>query len=477
MRRRVAFCSASAVLGSVIPTAPAHAHGVQGRADTPVPISVFFYAAAGVIVLSFAALALGWAKPRWSSLAWRPAPGPFQRVLSAPVVWTGRVLVLAATVFVIAAAAFGSTTLNNNIAPLTIFVVWWVGLVPLSVVFGNVWREVNPWSTVARWLGAQPRAAKPYPAGWGLWPAALLMLGVAWCELVYPTASSPRLIAAIGVGYSIFTVAGMRRYGTDAWLDRAEVFSVYTGLMAKLSPWEVREQSGRRVLGWRAPLIGVTRVEQQSGLVAFVVALLAAVSFDGLSGTDFWAARDVAATERIIETGLDPFWSGIVVATLGLLLVFAFAYAAFLVASTVAAGFTSDGERDSAGGLAETFAHSLVPIAVGYSVAHYFTLFVFQAQDLIRLASDPFGTGTDWFGTTAHTINFNLVTPNLIWAVQVAAIVGAHVLALVLAHDRALQLSGHSRTAVRSQYPMLALMVLLTVSGLWFLSEGMNDAT
>jgi hypothetical protein len=118
-----------------------------------------------------------------------------------------------------------------------------------------------------------------------------------------------------------------------------------------------------------------------------------------------------------------------------------------------------------------------VPIAVGYSVAHYFTLFVFQSQDLIRLASDPFGTGADWFGTAAHTIDFNLVSPNAIWAVQVAAIVGAHVLALTLAHDRALQLARHSRAAVRSQYPMLALMVVLTVSGLWFLSEGMNDAT
>lgn len=474
MTRRLALTSVIAVVASWLVTASAHAHGVQGRADTPVPISVFFYAAAGVVIVSFGALAIGWSKPRWSSLPWRPAPAPFQVVLSPAVVWTARVLVLAATGFVIAAAAFGSTTLNNNIAPLTIFVVWWVGLVPLSVLFGNVWREVNPWATVARWIGARPRASSPYPPAWGLWPAALLMLGVAWCELVYPTAASPRLIAAIAIGYSAFTVAGMRRYGTDAWLDRAEVFSVYTGLMAKLSPWEVREHEGRRVLGWRAPLIGVTRVEPQPGLVAFVVALLAAVSFDGLSGTEFWAARDVAATERIIETGLDPFWAGIVTATLGLLLVYVIALVAFLIASSVAAGFVRD---DKTSGIAEAFAHSLVPIAVGYSVAHYFTLFVFQSQDLIRLASDPFGAGADWFGTTAHTIDFNLVTPNVIWAVQVAAIVGAHVLALVLAHDRALQLSGHSRTAVRSQYPMLALMVVLTVSGLWFLSEGMNDAT
>ena len=470
---RLGSSIAGAVLASLFTASPALAHGVQGRADTPVPISVFFYAAAGVVIVSFAALAVGWSRPRWDFVGWRPAPRALQVVTSGPVVATLRAFVLAAMLFVLAAAAFGSTILNQNIAPLTIFVVWWVGLVPLSLLFGNVWREINPWATITRALRAERRSARPYPQSWGLWPAALLMLGVAWCELVYPTAANPRLIAAICVGYSILTVAGMLRYGVDDWLDRAEVFSVYTGMIARLSPWELRRDGEDRRLGVRPPLIGVTRIEPQPGLVAFVVALIAAVSFDGLSGTDFWAARDVAATERVIELGIEPFWAGIVVATIGLLLIFALAFAAFAIAAGVAAGVA----HRARGGLAEAFAHSLVPIAVGYSVAHYFTLFVFQSQDLIRLVSDPFGTGADWFGTAGHAIDFNLVTPNLIWAVQVAAIVGAHVLALVLAHDRALQLAGHSRSAVRSQYPMLALMVVLTVSGLWFLSEGMNEAT
>ena len=126
------------------------------------------------------------------------------------------------------------------------------------------------------------------------------------------------------------------------------------------------------------------------------------------------------------------------------------------------------------GRVAQTFAHSLIPIAVGYHVAHYFTQYVFQSQDLVRLASDPFGRGSDLFGTAGSRIDFNVVSPNAIWAVQLAAIVGAHVIGLVLAHDRALQLAPRARHAVRSQYPMLALIVLLTVNGLWFPSEGMG---
>ena len=122
---------------------------------------------------------------------------------------------------------------------------------------------------------------------------------------------------------------------------------------------------------------------------------------------------------------------------------------------------------------ASAFVHALIPIALAYFVAHYFTLFVFQAQDLIRQISDPFGTGADWFGTADHQIDFTLVSANLIWAVQVGAIVIGHVVGLALAHDRALQLAPSHSLALRSQYPMLLLMVLLTVSGLWSLSEGM----
>jgi hypothetical protein len=152
----------------------------------------------------------------------------------------------------------------------------------------------------------------------------------------------------------------------------------------------------------------------------------------------------------------------------GLVVITAFETASW--ASARAAGWPN---LTSIGRIATAFAHTLIPIALAYFVAHYFTLFVFQAQDLIRLVSDPFGRGWDLFGTADHKIDFQLVSANVIWAVQVTAIVVGHVVALALAHDRALQLARNHRDAVRSQWPMLILMVLLTVAGLWSLSEGM----
>lgn len=476
----VAGVAAALVLAA---PAPAYAHGVQGRAETPVPLGVFFVTAGVVVVVSFLGLAVGWSRPRFAEVPWRAAPERLSRLVLHPALTAVlRVLVLAGLVAVLATAAFGSELLNRNFAPLTVFVVWWVGLVPLSLLFGDVWRQVNPWATLARAVPARLRGRSAYPPGLGLWPAAFLMAVWAWLELVYPTAASPRLLAGLVVAYSVLTVAAMCRYGIDQWLDHGETFAVFTRFVSTVSAAEVRDTPAGRRLGFRPPVVAATRIAAQPGLVAFVSVLIGTVTFDGLSGTALWAARDVAATERVITLGVEPFTAGLVIATIGLLIMIGLAAGAFEAASWAAdraAGLSRSLRR---GRVADALAPSLIPIAVGYAIAHYFTLFVFQSQDLVRLASDPFGTGADWFGTAGHAIDFTVVSPNTIWAVQVGAIVIAHVLGLVLAHDRTLELTprhaaGRSAVyAARSQTPMLMLMVVLTVGGLYFLSEGMNDA-
>ena len=134
------------------------------------------------------------------------------------------------------------------------------------------------------------------------------------------------------------------------------------------------------------------------------------------------------------------------------------------------AGMGSIGGRHGSGQLARRFAHSLVPIAAGYAVAHYFSLLVFEGQLTWILASNPFAQdGVDLFGTYRNEIDLRLVAPRVIAAVQVGAIVLGHVLGVVLAHDRAVRLAGTQRAARRSQYPLLAVMVGLTVGGLGLL--------
>jgi hypothetical protein len=449
------------------------AHGVQGRAETPIPVEAFFWVAGAVVVVSFLGLALGWSTARLTDTRWWPAAPRLNRAVLHPVtIAVGRGVVLFCFLFVLVAAAFGSTRLGSNIAPLILFVVWWVGLVPVSVVFGNVWRELNPWGTLARLARIPATRERELPHWMGVWPAALLLVAWAWLELVYPAPAEPRLMAVLIAVYTAGTLAAMHRYGIERWLDSGELFTVYTGTMATLSPVEVRE--GR--LGFRPPIVGVTRIPWAPARVAFVAALIGTVTFDGLSGSDFWATRDVTAAERLIERGIDDFTAGIIVATIGLLVTLAVIVGLYELTSHISARLAGWTRLRESARTAAAFAHSLIPIALAYFVAHYLTLFVFQSQDLIRLISDPFGTGADWFGTADHQIDFQLVSANFIWAVQVGAIVIGHVLGLALAHDRALELAPDSRLALRSQYPMLALMVFLTVCGLWSLSEGMATA-
>lgn len=472
---RTAPIAGGLIVAALLAPGAAVAHGVQGRAETPIPIEAFFWAAALVLVVSFVGLAVGWSSPRLEGTRLRRAPRPVEAAALSPVtVWALRLLVLAGFLLVAAVAAVGSTSLGSNLAPLVVFVVWWVGLVPLSVVFGNVWREVNPWSTVAR-IGRFPdtRPERPVPSWVGVWPAAAVLLAFGWFELVYPTPAEPRLLAVLIAVYTVATLAGMWRFGRETWVDHGEAFSVYTRLLALLSPVELREEGGVRRLYVRAPFVSVTRIRTQPGIVAVVAVLIATVTYDGLSATAFWARRDVAASERLIDVGLSDFQAGVLIGSFGLLGSLSVFSLGYELCSAVS-GRVARWRHTSVGRVAVAFAHSLVPIAFAYFVAHYLTLFVFQSQDLVRLASDPFGSGADLFGTANRQIDFQLVSAEAIWAVQVAAIVIGHVLGLAFAHDRALQLGRTHREALTSQGPFLVLMVALTVAGLWSLSAGMG---
>jgi len=124
--------------------------------------------------------------------------------------------------------------------------------------------------------------------------------------------------------------------------------------------------------------------------------------------------------------------------------------------------------------LSRSFAHTLIPIAAAYLVAHYFSLLAYDGQDLWRLASDPLGDGSDLFGGAGRSIDYSVVSATGIWYVQTFALVLGHVAALVLAHERALVVYGSAQAAVRSQIVMLVVMVLFTVLGLWLLSAALD---
>jgi len=196
--------------------------------------------------------------------------------------------------------------------------------------------------------------------------------------------------------------------------------------------------------------------------------MIGTVSFDGFTSKRTWNSRSPDIAQFFTDRGLTPEHSLELTFLLGMLamvlFVSAFYWLGILGAKSVGGGF-------SAQRLGREFIHSLVPIAMAYVGAHYFTLLLYQGQAIVYLASDPLGDGSDIFGTAGHQVKYGLIGSNVEWYVKVAMIVCGHVAALILAHDRALALYRDARQAVRSQYWMLGVMLGFTLLAVWLVSK------
>ncbi len=397
----------------------------------------------------------------------------------------GGALPLSLASFLVMLALIGTGLLGTpdplaNPLPLTIWTLWWVGLTILHLIFGNLWAVLNPWRGLYALLGRLPGLdrwiAEPplrYPDWLGYWPAVLQFLGFAWFELVYTTPQDPPTLArAVGL-YFLANLAGMLVFGGRTWLCWAEAFSVYFRIVSWMSPLNGRpaaasgrEDAGRLQL--TLPGLGLLRVAPLplSG-VAFVILMLSTVSFDGLSLTFRWLGA----------IGINPLEfpgrSAVLLPnTLGLLATFG-----ALLGCSLGVVWLGHRLAGRPSGLAEAFggyALSVVPIAFGYHLAHYLTIFMVDAQYAAIAFNDPFGQGWNLLGlrgahvTASFLMDFHTV--RLIWQSQIAIIVIAHVVAVALAHAIALRQIGGRGRAVVSQIPMTVLMICYTLFGLWLLS-------
>jgi hypothetical protein len=470
VRRRIAAIGALAVAGALALPASALAHGLVGKQDLPIPRWLFAWAAAVVLVVSFVALAVLWPTPRLE----RAREEPLWRAPVALEVLCGALGVAGFAVTVWAGFA-GTQTATANLAPTVVYVLFWVAIPFLTLLFGDVFAAFNPWRAVARgaaWLAARVRGAGeapaplPYPTWLGRWPAALGILLFAWVELVYVDRDDPSKLAIMALLYAAVQLVGMSLYGIEQWSRNADAFGVYFGLFSMLSPLHWRD----RMVYLRPPLSGAPRLAAGAGSVAMLCVMIGTVSFDGLSQGALWTGTDGIAPhlqQRFINLGFSGEGALEIAFTIGLLVMVG------LVAGLYALGVL--GMRSIGGGhdateLARRFVHSLIPIALAYVVAHYFSLLIYQGQATAYLVSDPLGDGSNLFGTSSATIDYNLVGANGVWYVQVFALVLGHASGLTLAHDRALTVYSRARDATRSQYWMLAVMVGFTCLGLWLLS-------
>lgn len=433
------------------------AHGLGGRSDLPVPLWLALYGGAAAVVVSFAALGAFWREPRLEGAAQgRPLPSRLSSIADSRTARTVlRGMGVLFWLITLVTAGFGASSEAFNPAPTFLYVWFWVGLVPASLLLGPIWKVMNPLRAISRLLSRFTAGDEGdegdarYPSRLGYWPAAVGLAAFVWIELVHPDAADPKIVLGFVGIYSMVQLAGANIFGMR-WYDRGDAFEVYSSLIASLSPLGRRDDG---TIGLRNPFAGLAAVRPEPGLIAVVAVLLGSTAFDGLTRTRFWidlSGSSTGVTYLLIGTAGLAASIGLIVAT----------YRGAIAASEHLTR-SRTGEHDLAG----SFIHSLIPIALGYTIAHYFSLLVFQGQAGYILASDPFRTGVDLFGTRDWAIDYLAVSTSAIALVQVGAIVLGHIAGVVAAHDRALvRFRGRDRTT--SQYPLLAIMVTYTVGGI-----------
>ena len=490
-------------------------HGFGERYDLPVPLWLWVTGAGATIVLSFVIVGV-FSRNHGATTAYSRVNllevsllRSFAHRVPLAIVRAVAVILLIATVL---AGFVGDPDPLRNLAPVMVWVVWWVGVAFVCALIGDLWALVNPFRTLfcwAEWIferltaGDQLSLARPYPHALAMWPAVMGLLIFFWAELIWSGGSVPRNLAIAILIYAVVTWGGMFVYGRDVWLQNGDTFSVVFGILARFAPLELRVVDntavgstcaspachhktlecvngyhclvkvapGQRQWNLRPPALGLLNDQRVTfSMMVLVIVLLATVTFDGLLETPLWThILDRTLSDEIRWVGS----AALVLFSAGFLFV-------YLFFSALMCRFAQRyGEKNGAGHLnstldvASVFVLTLVPIAIAYHLAHYLSYLLITGQYFIPRVSDPFGYGWDLFGTADYKIDIGQLSARVAWYLAVTFVVLGHVFAVYVAHVVARRTFGGGRAALLSQVPMVVLMVLYTMVSLWILAQPM----
>lgn len=368
----------------------------------------------------------------------------------------------------LAAGLRGSRDPLSNPLPLTIWTLLWVGLPLCQGLLGNLWAWLNPWYgpwRVASRLSGRQGKERRFPAWLGYWPAFILFFGFAWFELIYPAPDDPARLAVAAGLYWLFSFLAMLAFGYGEWSRRGEFLSVFLAMVARFSILQ-RDDDGSISLCWPGAKLLAIEPLPLSG-AAFLLLTLSSVSFDGLSKTFVWLGLNhinpLEYPGRTALTGING--TGLV----GMFLLLASLYVLAIVAGRLLAS-----SRDRPGFEGGLMVWSIVSIALAYHFSHNLTSLLVDGQYAIKAVSDPFALGWNLFGTANMHVSVGIVAGAehawTIWNFQAAAIIGGHVVAVLVAHGLAGKLHAAPSRATLGQLPLTLLMIAYTVFGLWLLS-------
>ena len=113
----------------------------------------------------------------------------------------------------------------------------------------------------------------------------------------------------------------------------------------------------------------------------------------------------------------------------------------------------------------------LLPVAIGYLIAHYIVTLLFDGQRIVIAVNDPLVGGVSLLPYPLSNMSqpWAFLPPSIIWTIQLAAVVGGHVVGAWAGHAAL----GETRQGARlaNQLPLAVLMVTFTSITLWSLGQ------
>ena len=403
------LAAAAVMLGGPV---VALAHGVSPAYQSPLPLVIYLAGAASTVALSFIFILSRDVR------AGPPDPGRIARVPA--VVRVGlRVVGLLGWSWIIAQGVIGGSS-DAAVGELFLWIFGWVGIAVISALVFPIWEWLDPFTTIHDLLAwvlhrAGVRGPEPavLPAAARIWPAVAGLGFFIWLELVAIPANQQ--LALVCGGYTILTLALMAQFGRDPWRAAGDTFTVWFRTLNRLAaigvapsgdPQADADAVDRESVLHRSFLSGLLDSSWEVPRVVLVAFGTGSIIFDGLSQTVVFASA-FGAPQLVAKTLLLIAFLGVV------------SGAALLVARTVSPGAIGAG---------------LVPIAVGYLVAHYLTYLLLGGQRIVIAISDPLQLGWDLFGTAFFELGSDWLPPGLVWTVQLAAVVGGHMLGAYAGH-------------------------------------------
>ncbi|HEX9503779.1 MAG TPA: hypothetical protein VF974_05685 [Patescibacteria group bacterium] len=435
----------------------AHAFGQQYI--LPLPVWLYTFGGGAAIIVSFLLIGYFATQPNPKSLQacielsrWK-----FFSFFAKPVsLAIFKLIGLVLFIITLTSGIWGSQLPSWNFATNFFWIIFLLGGTYLMALVGDVWEVVNPWKTIA--LGLGHSKVFQYPSRLGYLPALAFYFFLIWLELLSGgTGAAPQNLSMYLLWYTAITIGGSSLFGIKDWFYFGDVFSVFFRLISKLSPIAYAE--GKIKLRW--PLVGLLEgTAEHFSLLLFIILMLSSTAYDGFKET-FRAYEFISALSFI-----HSYQNKQLILFFDIFLLFLFIYliAIWLMKQIVKSDISI---KD----IALIFAFSLIPIALAYNLAHYFTLFLVQGQQIIPAISDPFNLGWNLFGTSQYAMNVGIMGAKAIWQMQLVFILVGHISAVYIAHILALRTFGARKDAVLSQLPMLAVMVCYTMIGLWILAQ------